>query len=257
MDRFHTTFRKKMHRIYLPSSSKARRIKSHYGMYEKHDDFADNPALYVFLMDADTSVLARVLRKYSPLFASFLEFESHHSPMVSQFVSKIAQSWPEYSEELLQSLVFHLLVYEKPEEAEEPSRSFKTSFRTGSYLDWGLGPKESREALHRAWYQPFRHDIVGDTLSADLLDYLLRDQSRLGMRNELDLKLLNHYVLVPVVPGENSIFKTEPQFGCAIDLEDHKRGTIRAERLNDIFRLLDLRHQIHEKAVNHRVVQSR
>src|SRR5205814_3021145 len=37
---------------------------------------------------------------------------------------------------------------------------------------------------------------------------------------------------------------------------DHKRGTFRAERLNDIFRLLDLRHQIHEKAVHHRVVQS-
>jgi hypothetical protein len=45
-------------------------------------------------------------------------------------------------------------------------------------------------------------------------------------------------------------------YRCAIDLNDHKRGTFRAERLNDIFRLLDLRHQIHEKAVYHRVVQS-
>ena len=26
--------------------------------------------------------------------------------------------------------------------------------------------------------------------------------------------------------------------------------------MNDIFRLLDIRHQIHEKAVHHRVVQS-
>jgi len=55
-----------MHRIYLPSSSKPKRAKSHYGLYEKHDDFLENPALNMFLMDADTSVLARVLRKYSP-----------------------------------------------------------------------------------------------------------------------------------------------------------------------------------------------
>jgi hypothetical protein len=46
------------------------------------------------------------------------------------------------------------------------------------------------------------------------------------------------------------------RYRCAIDLIDHKRGTFRAERLNDIFRLLDIRHQIHEKAVYHRVVQS-
>src|SRR4029077_7193204 len=46
------------------------------------------------------------------------------------------------------------------------------------------------------------------------------------------------------------------RFRCALNLTDYKRGTFRAERLNDIFRLLDLRHQIHEKAVYHRVVQS-
>jgi HD superfamily phosphohydrolase len=247
---------KKTHRIYLPASQKPKRVKSHYGLYEKHDDFVENPALYVFLMDVNTSVLARVLRKYSPQFVSLLEFDSHSFPLLDRFASEMARSWPEHKKELLPSLIFHLLVYEKPDEAEAPSRSFKTSFGNGEYLDWGLGPKESREALHRTWYQPFRHDIIGDTLSADLLDYLLRDQSRLGMQNELDLKLLNHYLLVSVVPRQDSIFKTEPQYRCAIDLEDHKRGTIRAERLNDIFRLLDLRHQIHEKAVNHRVVQS-
>src|SRR5262249_22759902 len=37
---------------------------------------------------------------------------------------------------------------------------------------------------------------------------------------------------------------------------DHKRGTTRIEAINDVFRLLDLRHEIHEKAVMHRVVQA-
>src|SRR3989304_4103718 len=45
-------------------------------------------------------------------------------------------------------------------------------------------------------------------------------------------------------------------YRCAIDLYDHKRRTARVFLLNDIFRLLDLRHEIHEKAVTHRVVHS-
>jgi hypothetical protein len=105
-------------------------------------------------------------------------------------------------------------------------------------------------------YQPFRHDIVGDTLSADLLDYLARDQARLGMKNQLDLKLLSNYILVPWAYPDSPKALRSGLYRCAIDLMDHKRGTFRAERLNDLFRLLDLRHQIHEKAVYHRVVQS-
>jgi hypothetical protein len=85
----------------------------------------------------------------------------------------------------------------------------------------------------------------------------MRDESRLGMKNSLDLKLLEFYTLVSVEKEEDgSASNGRAVYRCAIDLDDHKRGTFRAERLNDIFRLLDLRHQIHEKAVFHRVVQS-
>src|SRR5580692_4436648 len=90
---------KKMHRIYLPSSSKPKKVKSHYGLYEKHDDFLENPALYMFLMDVDTSVLARVLRKYSPLFANLLEFDSHSFPLLNRFASELTRSWPEHKKE--------------------------------------------------------------------------------------------------------------------------------------------------------------
>ena len=38
--------------------------------------------------------------------------------------------------------------------------------------------------------------------------------------------------------------------------DDSKRNTLRMELLNDLFQLLNLRHEIHEKAVFHRVVQS-
>jgi hypothetical protein len=178
---------------------------------------------------------------------------------LAEFIKALPTLWPAHDRALLPSLLFHLLVWEKPEdEYKKHSLKLRTSFDNPTKVEWGLGPRKHWEQLHHLWYQPFRHDIVGDTLSADLIDYLARDQARLGMKNQLDLKLLKSYILVPWRPpeanGENS--RRLQLYRCAIDLNDHKRGTFRAERLNDIFRLLDLRHQIHEKAVYHRVVQS-
>ena len=206
-------------------------------------------------MDVEKSLLARALRHYSPAFWELLKSDAEHHPHIKEFVALATQVWPNCSDEVLSALLFHLLVHEKPEEAPRMhSLMLRKSFVNDSKRPWGLGPREHWEALHRAWYQPFRHDIIGDTLSADLIDYLLRDQARLGMRNELDLKLLSYYILVPSPGVRNSL--SPRTYRCAIDLNDHKRGTFRAERLNDIFRLLDIRHQIHEKAVYHRVVQS-
>ena len=245
---------KKTHYIYPGGSEKATKVKSHYGPYEKHDDFASNPALYVALMDLENSLLARALRRYSPKFWEVLQRDAADHPHLEPFVTFARKVWRGCSDEILSALLFHLLVYEKPDEARESSLMLRRSFDTDAKQAWGLGPREHWEALHTAWYQPFRHDIIGDTLSADLIDYLFRDQARLGMKNELDLKLLNHYILVPnPAPNGQALPGT---YRCAIDLNDHKRGTFRAERLNDIFRLLDIRHQIHEKAVYHRVVQS-
>lgn len=136
---------------------------------------------------------------------------------------------------------------------------------------WGLGPlgaeggEEAVKSLHDAWYQPFRHDIIGNTLSADLIDYLRRDPQRLGLNRQIELKLLDHYVLVRVAEKDigasqldwNGANRPKRElYRCAIDLYDNKRGTSRLSLLNDLFRLLDLRHEIHEKAVMHRVVQA-
>lgn len=245
---------KKTHYIYPDKSGKPIKVKSHYGPYDKHDDFASNPALYIALMDPQNSLLARALRRYSPEFWAVLDRDAVDHPHLKPFVSLARDVWPARADEVLPSLLFHLLVYEKPEEANEPTLLLRRSFRSDAKLPWGLGPQERWAELHRAWYQPFRHDIIGDTLSADLIDYVFRDQARLGMKNELDLKLLSSYILV-VNPAANGV-RLPASYRCAIDLNDHKRGTFRAERLNDIFRLLDIRHQIHEKAVYHRVVQS-
>jgi hypothetical protein len=269
---------KKTHVILLPESLGGGkvRVKSHYGPYEKHDDFARNPALYTLLFDTEASILARVLRFHSPSFWDLIRSEMGTFPLLRRFVDKAHEmDWSTASDDSLATLLFHLLVFEDPElSGRQHAIDIRKSFDTEATSPWGLGPEKGWSELHRIWYQPFRHDIIGNTLSADLLDYLQRDLKHLAIPKGLDLKLLDYYTLAPMNFGqqttpetesaERSLFTSRPLaagqapvlFRCAIDLNDYKRGTVRSERVNDVFRLLDLRHEIHEKAVFHRVVQS-
>ena len=262
---------KKTHYVPRPQGPPLR-VKSYYGPYEKHDDFTQNPALYVILFDILVSVVARVLQHYSPAFWALVQRESRSGdfPHLDRFSRAVADAgWTTVAKDVLPALLFHLLVFEDEKQAGRSSISLKTSFDARADSEWGLGPRPSWAALHRIWYQPFRHDIVGNTLNADLLDYLQRDPCHLGMGKGVDWTLLDLYTLVevdtpalderdpaskrhPVAPGR----AVNARYRCAMDLNDYKRGTVRSERLNDVFRLLDLRHEIHEKAVFHRVVQS-
>jgi hypothetical protein len=246
------------------------KVKSGYGPYEKHDDFENNPILYMTIFDERQSVIARVLRLHSPAFWFELQEDAKSDSCLSAFVETALRcDWPSLDVQILPQLLFHLLIFEKVEDATESFKKVKTDLTKNSAIDWGLGPKAARDSLHATWYQPYRHDIIGDTLSADLLDYLQRDLRRLGIQKSPDLKLLDAYVTVPVSadgqiiktlenpgPQKNLYSQPFPRFRCAIDLGDYKRGAVKMQRLNDLFRLLDLRHEIHEKAVFHRVVQA-
>lgn len=140
---------KKSHHIYPhgPTSPKTK-VKSHYGPYEKHDDWIANPALYVFLNDSERSVLARVLRHYSPKFAELLgqrgDVESHLQPFIDLLNH---DAWPGFEAELLPQLLFHLLVHEKEEESTE-SLKLRKSFDNTKVSEWGLGPKTRWKDLH-------------------------------------------------------------------------------------------------------------
>jgi HD superfamily phosphohydrolase len=264
---------KKTHEIYregIVDEEHRIKIKSGYGPYEKHDDYASNPILYITLLDPTLSVVARILRHHSPAFWALLQHDAKSHEHLLDFVEAVKTAkWANIETEILPNLLFHLLAFEKVDAALRSHEiTVATGFEAHSVRQWGLGPEQYWELLHRLWYQPFRHDIIGDTLSADLLDYLHRDLRRLGMPKGLDLKMLDSYVMVLVsadgilhqedepLTKQMSLIPNNPRYRCAIDLNDPKRGTIRMERLNDLFRLLDLRHEIHEKAVFHRVVQS-
>ncbi len=255
------------------------KIRSWYGHYSKHDDYGLNPLMYRLVCDTEKSVLARVLSRYSkPFYETLVEdskrerdgkpVHGHVARFAEELASGTDESWnPE--ERLLPDLLFHLLTYETEKEGEEAVRDIAIDFAAvgePKKVLWGIGPQSKRQQLHDLWYQPFRHDIIGNTLSADLIDYLTRDPQRLGTKRRVDLHLLSYYVVLPSsyepIPKRGGSW-TGPtptgcpkRYRCAIDLRDLKRGTTRLFLLNDIFRLLDLRQDIHEKAVMHRVVQS-
>ena len=237
------------------------KLRSYYGPYSKHDDFEHNPVLHILLFDTSCSVLARVLKHYSSAFWDLLLGERLQSPNVERFVDAAEGSeWArnDLNDTVLASLIFHLLAFEDLTDALGSSTiPVRLDFDREAER-WGLGKPADWNSLHRAWYQPYRHDIIGNTLSADLLDYLARDAQRLGMRTAQDEKLLHYYVLVneSVSQLQCPDAKRQEITRCAIDLNDYKRGGFRAERINDVFRLLDFRHEIHEKAIHHRIVQS-
>ena len=263
---------KKTHHIYpygLDENDATHRVKvqSFYGPYEKHDDFKQNPALYLLLLDRKRSVLAQTLALHSPAFWDQIQQdvecpdEGRSAEHLRRFVDIAKSRWPRAKDEILPALLFHLLAFEHTRDALKHASGLeiRNGFDGTGYLKWQLGPvgdSEAGQALHYAWFQPYRHDIIGDTLSADLLDYLDRDMRRLGMHGKLDKTLLRFYILVRDPEGAAWPQQGLPLFRCAIDLLDHKRGTVRVERINDIFRLLHSRHEIHEKAVFHRIVQA-
>ncbi|MBI5818053.1 MAG: HD domain-containing protein [Verrucomicrobia bacterium] len=254
------------------------KVQSYYGQYYKHDDYERHPLLYMLTCNGDVSVLAQVLIRYSVVFWNRLKAdgakpEYSHIKDFTIEMKKFLRSLETNERkrmvrELLPRLLFHLLFYETKEEGKEHERNIATGFDSAGnpkLEKWSLVSGEWGHVLHHLWYQPFRHDIIGNTLSADLLDYLKRDPHRMGTRRRIDLHLLNYYVLVPPSEGpstkplktpDGEVLRRPSHHRCAIDLRDSKRGTTRIFLINDIFRLLDLRQEIHEKAVMHRVVQS-
>lgn len=248
--------------LLLNGEGRDERIRSHLGPFWKHDDWQRNPALYQMLLEPKVSVLARVLRAYSPLFFELLglesRFDSHcdTKPLYSALKNKrVHDCWPDFKHELLPQLVFHCLAGESPRDFDQNGRLLITRDWTATPDHWGLGPGDDSLArsLHSAWYHPYRHDLVGNTLSADLLDYLPRDAMHLGLQFSTDTHFLDHLVLVTERPVHAP---AREWTWCALDLTDYKRNAPRIDVIHGIFNILNGRFEVHDKAVFHRITQA-
>lgn len=255
---------KKTHKL-LNEREIDEQLLSFRGPYSKHDDLEKNPALYLMLTDRNESVLARVLHAYSPAFCEFMWIEaelneaSHWElkPLIDT-IMELKEKNPawDYRRELLPQLLIHLLGGERASQFDDDGcLCLTTAWGEHAKAEpWGLGPVDDRVAsqkLHQCWYQPFRHDIICNTISADLLDYIVRDTHRLGLPCNMDDRFLNCLILERW-RETNGV----PKYCCTLDITDYKRGVARLEAITDVFRLLDIRFDIHKKAILHRVVQA-
>jgi len=110
---------KKTHHVYKRSiNDEAIKSTSYYGGYAKHDDLEANPTFFIALFDVERSVLARVLEYYSPSFWKMLSLDAkdeRYKDHLAPFVQAVQKSgWGHVDAEILQTLLFHLVAFEKP-----------------------------------------------------------------------------------------------------------------------------------------------
>lgn len=90
----------------------------------------------------------------------------------------------------------------------------------------------------------FQADIIGNTICADLLDYVLRDNYFTGLWDKYDERIFNSFCLARV-PVENT---EEEQVHLALQVI---RGTVRHDTISNILRILELRYDLAEKVIFH------
>lgn len=90
---------------------------------------------------------------------------------------------------------------------------------------------------------PYVADIVGNTVCADLLDYLLRDSHFTGYRLAYDPRIIENFIIMGKFNG------TERRLVLLL----LKKGKLRPDVITSVFNLLELRYQLAETVYYHRV----
>lgn len=175
--------------------------------------------------------------------------------------------------------IFEILLFEKQDEWLSPSE-YKTVFKKEKAdKDWGVTVKTNWTGGAGicwrpipGWFRAYRKDIIGDTICADLIDYVNRDGYHTGIVSTIDLKFLDRMTIVRAVlpptgndghrslkPSANTINYEDIPICCehvVFDIYDNKRGFIRQSVLTEILAYLQARYLLCERVYNHRVVEA-
>src|SRR5216683_2042515 len=148
------------------------------GICEKHDSLASS-RLHAMLFDHKSSELARV-------------FSDDREPWLTGV-----------SNAELQRLIFVILSF-KEKVTDKTFKSFATLIQSAL-----KNPKHSPEAQRRLeslneWHErflseqlfhPFMSDVIANTICADILDYLARDQCNLGLESRSHKRILRYFLI--------------------------------------------------------------
>ncbi|MBN1518023.1 hypothetical protein JXA32_15780 [Candidatus Sumerlaeota bacterium] len=122
------------------------------------------------------------------------------------------------------------------------------------------------------WFRAYRKDIIGNTICADLIDYVKRDGYHSGIVSEIDLKFLDRmFIARKILPQDKkkrevtgaesgNVFQYESiPISCehiVFDVWDHKRGCHRHSVFTEMLAYLQARYLLCERVYTHRVVES-
>lgn len=181
--------------------------------------------------------------------------------------------------------IFEVLLFEKQNEwlsPEEKTRLYKSKKKHGKSAKdemWGVIVKTNwtsdtgiRWQPIPGWFRAYRKDIIGNTICADLIDYVNRDGYHTGIVSTIDLKFLDRMMIVRAMlpsigadgqkvlkPSANTVNYSSIPVSCehvVFDIYDHKRGFIRQSVLTEILAYLQARYLLCERVYNHRVVEA-
>lgn len=176
------------------------------------------------LEDEFTGIYQRHDRLAAPRFYEMLFNEQ--SDLARVFTSKEGNWIAHISNEQLRQLVYVILSWK---EKIDPQQSFQELLAGELNAKKEKADPKDAKAIDRLenlnkWYtecarkklfQPFMSDIIGNTICADLLDYLPRDRTNLGMEVRLHSRLTRYQTIRPSLRGEArlSIMVTRPGHG--------------------------------------------
>lgn len=162
----------------------------HQGLYDKHDSL-ESPRLWYLLFDP-SSHIAQLFESGEPYFAKFsnleardliyliLKFRATIKPQTDEVSSPAFVSFPDELAQARQRLSgTNSLVVDKVTAAKSLNH---------------LGQIHTRLELSQT-FEPFMSDIVGNTICADLIDYLARDSAGTGLRFQYDERI-EHYLTI-------------------------------------------------------------
>jgi hypothetical protein len=189
-----------------------------------------------------------------------MEDDSRRSVILSKFFPDIRDHLVKHgvdlptTEEILGDMIF----FDK-EKNPIPTKDHNIGIIEAVLIDEESG-KDSSSKI----YEPYFAEIVGNTICADLLDYLKRDAYFTGLEMTYDPRILSFFVIKDVKnnitqSSENAPMTTSsvlPDYHVAILLEKKEKKSgiyLRRDVLSACVDLLHLRYSLAEKVYTHRV----
>jgi HD superfamily phosphohydrolase len=195
------------------------------GLFKRHDSVAGS-RLYQMLFDQD-SELAAVFSEAAPQWLDYISNETLRK------VIYVLLSWKEHVDG---PASFEAIL---DDEAGRLLHGSTEHFRIDQLREW------YRELGEDKLFHPFMSDVVGNTICADLLDYLPRDRYNLGLEARFHQRLQRYLTIKPGTFYENEGLRV-----CIV-VRRRGRGGQRRDVATSVLDIMRERYEMAERVYYH------